>query len=207
MKINKINTLVYTVSLSALIMITGCSDSTEKKATNPSDSSNIVKTSKIEVVKNEDALAVKVEEKDKDKSQDKAYYYDYNIKSAYDENSLPANTDAAVRAKPRTSVEANMNVRSPYQSVSPSNVKNDLSLNFRVKCSSCHSDYANGVVGPSLLGKDSEYIYKKIIEFKTNRDKNILMSDLVKMMDEKEIREISNEIFEFNKQLKIEESK
>lgn len=207
MKINKINTLVYTVSLSALVMITGCSDSADKKTTNQSTSSNVVKTSKIEVVKNEDALAVKVEEKDKDKSQDKSYYYDYNIKSAYDENSLPANTDAAVRAKPRTSVEANMNVRSPYQSVKPSNVKNDLSLNFRVKCSACHSDYANGVVGPSLLGKDSEYIYKKIIEFKTNRDKNILMSDLVKMMDEKEIREISNEIFEFNKQLNIEESK
>ncbi|WP_324170744.1 hypothetical protein [Sulfurimonas sp.] len=201
MKKNKINTLAYAVGLLTLIMISGCSDSNETKNTNKINSSNVVTTSKIEIVKNENAHAIKVEEKEADKSQEKSYYYDYNIKSAYDQNAQPANEDASVRVKPRTSVEANMNIRSPYQSVRVSNVKNNLSLNFRVKCSACHSDYANGVVGPSLLGKDSDYIYKKIIEFKTNKDKNVLMSDLVKMMDEKEIREIANEIFEFNKQL------
>ncbi|WP_321778007.1 hypothetical protein [Sulfurimonas sp.] len=199
MKNNKINTLIYAVSLSTLLMISGCSDSDESKSKN--SSSNVVKTSKIEVVKNENAHAIKVEEKEVDKSINKSYYYDYNIKSAYDENAQPANKDASVRVKPRTSVEANMNIRSPYQSVQASKVKSNLSLNFRVKCSACHSDYANGVVGPSLLGKSSEYIYKKIIEFKTDKDKNILMSDLVKMMDEKEIRQIANEIYEFNKQL------
>ena len=202
---NKINTLIYAVSLSALVMITGCSDNNENE--NKSTSSNIVTTSKIEVVKNENAHAIKIEEKEVDKSQNKSYYYDYNIKSAYDQNALPANEDASVRVKPRTSVEANMNIRSPYQNVQVSKVKNKLSLNFRVKCSACHSDYANGVVGPSLLNKSSDYIYKKIIEFKTDRNKNILMSDLVKMMDEKEIREIADEIFEFNKQLNSARSK
>ena len=171
------------------------------KSTKKESSTKAAEASKIEVVQNKDAHAIKVEAKTTDKSQSKSYYYDYNIKSAYDENSRPANEDASVRVKPRTNIEANMNIRSPYEKVQVSMLVRKLSKEFIVKCSACHNDYANGVIGPSLLGKDSTFIYEQIADFKTGKKSNPLMNDLVKMMDDKEIKKLADEIFEFNKEI------
>jgi len=156
----------------------------------------------IEISANENAHEIKVKEKKTDQSQNKSYYYDYNIKSEYDPNSAPANKDAGVRAKPRTSVDANINVRSPYENVQISLIVKKLSKNFRIKCSACHDDYANGIIGPSLLSRNSDYVYDKIIEFKSGKKSNPLMNDLIKMMSNEEIRSLADEIYEFNKQIK-----
>jgi cytochrome c553 len=94
-----------------------------------------------------------------------------------------------------------MNVRSPYEKVEISMLVKKLSKEFIVKCSACHNDYANGIIGPSLLGKDSDFIYKKIIAFKTGKESNPLMNDLVKMMDDDGIKRLSQEIFEFNNEI------
>ena len=77
-----------------------------------------------------------------------------------------------------------------------------LSKNFIIKCSACHNDYANGVIGPSLLGKDSDYIFDKIAAFKTGAKKKVLMEGLISQMDDKEIRELANEINQFNNMIK-----
>ena len=77
-----------------------------------------------------------------------------------------------------------------------------LSKNFRIKCSACHDDYANGIIGPSLLSRDSDYIYNKIAEFKSGKKSNPLMDDLIKMMSDDEIRVLADEIYMFNKQIK-----
>ena len=201
MKIDKIQGLVYGLSFLIIATLTGCSDNAEDKNTKKENPADVAVASKIEVVKNEDAHAVKVEEKTRDKSQSKSYYYDYNIKSAYDENSMPANKDASVRVKPRTNIDANMHVRSPYEKVQVSMLVKRLSKEFILKCSACHNDYGNGVIGPSLLGKDFDDIYNKIIAFKTGEKSNPLMNDLVKMMKDKEIRKLSQEIFEFNEEI------
>ena len=204
MKIYKIKTLAYTLSFLAVATLTGCSDSSEDKEIKKDTSSNVAKASKIEVVQNKDAHAIKVQEKEKKKLEvkdGKAYYYDYNVKSAYDENEMPANEDASVRVKPRTTVDANLHIRSPYEKVQVSMLVKKLSKEFIVKCSACHNDYGNGVIGPSLLGKDFNYIYKKIIAFKTGEKSNPLMNDLVKMMEEKEIKKLAQEIFEFNEEI------
>lgn len=195
MKIDKIQALV-TLSFLVIAAFTGCSDSAENKNIKKENSSNAVEASKIEIVQNKDAHAIKVEEKESDASQDKSYYYNYNIK---DENSQPA----SVPVKPRTSFDANMNVRSPYENVQASMLVRRLSKEFIVKCSACHNDYGNGVIGPSLLGKDFNYIYKKIIAFKTGEKSNPLMNDLVKMMSNEEIKKLANEIFNFNKEIDI----
>jgi len=71
-----------------------------------------------------------------------------------------------------------------------------------IKCSACHNDYANGIIGPSLLGKDKDFIYNQIMDFKSGKKKNVLMDQLVKMMSEKEINELSSEIAEFNRKIK-----
>jgi cytochrome c553 len=157
---------------------------------------------KIEIVANSNVKEIKVAEHKKHiKDKNDTYYYDYNVKSAYDQNAQPANRDASVRVKPRTAVEANMNIRSPYEDVQIGLLVGELSQHFRVKCSACHSDYANGVIGPSLLGKTSDEIFNAIVDFKSGKKSNPLMDGLIDHMDEKEIRALADEIYNFNKKL------
>ena len=191
----KLSSLVFL--LGASIVFSGCS-SDENKNNTKEKQTNIATTTGIEVVANENANAIKVEEKQSDTSRDKSYYLDYGVKSGYAKNSSPANKDASVRVKPRTNIDANLHVRSPYENITVSMMVNKLSKKFIVKCSACHSDYANGVIGPSLLGKDADYIYGKIMKFKKDKTLNVLMSGLVENMNEEEIHEMANEVYRFN---------
>lgn len=77
-----------------------------------------------------------------------------------------------------------------------------LSKEFMVKCSACHDDYANGIIGPSLLSKDSAYISETIKKYKTGEKENVLMKDLVKQLDDKQIQALADEIYTFNQQIK-----
>jgi cytochrome c553 len=180
-------------------LFTGCSQESDKKEKAKVESTSNLQN--IEVIENKNALEIKVAEKQHDTNQSKSYYYDYNIKSGYDLNAMPANEDASVRAKPRTVLDANIYIRSPYEDVEVSMLVKRLSKEFIVKCSACHNDYANGVIGPSLLGKNSEYIFNKIAEFKKDSSKNVLMNGLISQMDDEEIRRLSDEIYEFNKMI------
>jgi len=189
-----------------LVLMSGCGEE-QKKETSKAESES-VQAAQIEVVTNENAEAIKVKKKAVDKNQSKSYYYDYNIKSEYDPNAKPANDDAGVRAKPRTSIDANLHIRSPYEKVQIGMLVQKLSLTFRVKCSACHDDYANGIIGPSLLSRDSDYIYNKIADFKSGKKSNPLMNDLIKKMSDEEIRTLANEISAFNQEIrKMREAK
>ncbi len=200
-------TVLSALGFLLLVSFTGCSDKDEKENTAKESMATPTAAPKIEVVQNENAKEIKVEEKESDKSQSKSYYLDYNIKSAYDENARPANVDAAVRAKPRTAIDANMNIRSPYEKIQVSLLVKALSKKFIVKCSACHNDYANGIIGPSLLGKDAEYIFSKIAEFKSGKASNPLMDDLIKMMSDEEMKEMADEIYLFNQEIEAMRSK
>jgi len=140
----------------------------------------------------------------KTKSGDKnsSYYYDYNVKSDFDLKSQPANKDAAVKVRPRSKVDANLNIRSPYEHVEIELLVKRLSTTFRIKCSACHDDYANGIIGPSLLSRDSDFIYNRIAEFKSGKKSNPLMTDLINQMTDEEIRTLADEIYAFNKEVK-----
>jgi cytochrome c553 len=70
-----------------------------------------------------------------------------------------------------------------------------------VFCSACHNDYGNGIIGLSLLGKDGDYIYGKIMDFKSGKKDNVLMKALVKQLDDERLKSISVEIAEFNQKL------
>jgi len=192
------------VLCSALVLsLTGCGSKTDeeqsqtKVATTASDTAP-----KIEVVANTDAKAIKVENKTKSGDKNSSYYYDYNVKSDFDLKSQPANKDAAVKVRPRTKVDANLNIRSPYEHVEIELLVKRLSTTFRVKCSACHDDYANGIIGPSLLSRDSDFIYNRIAEFKSGKKSNPLMTDLINQMTDEEIRTLANEIYAFNKEVK-----
>jgi len=204
MKYNK-RFFVLASSLALLLTLTACGEkSTQEESTQKSIEKKVEKsaTPQIEISANTNAQEIKVKEKKVDKSQSKSYYYDYNIKSEYDENSRPANEDASVRVKPRTTVDANIHVRSPYDKVEVAMLVSKLSKTFRVKCSACHDDYANGIIGPSLLTRDAEFIYNAIADFKSGKKSNPLMDDLIHMMSSDEIRVLADEIYEFNKEIK-----
>ena len=187
------------LSLGLLTILIGCGEekSQEKKAEITQNS-----TPKIEIVENKNAHEIKVETKKSDKNQSKSYYYDYGVKSNFDLKSQPANPEAEVKIRPRTVVEAFLHIRSPYEHVEAELLVKRLSKNFRSKCSACHSDYANGIIGPSLIGRDSDYIYGKIMDFKNGKKSNPLMNDLIKMMSNEEIRAMADEIYSFNQELK-----
>jgi len=194
---------IFTFTL--LVFLTGCGEEKQPDKKQEKIQSTALKAeqaAKIEISVNKNAQEIKVKEKKTDKAQSKSYYYDYNIKSEYDLNAKPANKDAGVRAKPRTTIDANINVRSPYEKVQISMLVKKLSKTFRVKCSACHDDYANGIIGPSLLTRDADFIYNRIAEFKSGKKSNPLMDDLIHMMSEDEIRTLANEIYEFNQQIK-----
>jgi len=196
-KRDKFKDLVLASSFIFIASFTACSDNT-KEQKSEDEKVSTSSTPKIEIVENKNAKEIKVAQKSAETTDGSSYYYDYGEKSAYDQKAQPANSDASVRVRPRTEVDANMNVRSPYEKVEISMLVNKLSKDFIVRCSACHNDYANGVIGPSLLGKDAEYIYKQITAFKTGEKKNVLMQALVKQMSDKELKKMADEIYSFN---------
>jgi cytochrome c553 len=193
---NILKKLLKILFLSLILFFNGCGNKKENNSqeTKEKTINNTTSSPEIEIVTNTNAHETKVVEKEKTKldvKNGKAYYYDYNVKNKYNENTT----------KRRTVLDANMNIRSPYERVKISLIAKQLSANFRLKCSACHDDYANGVVGPSLLGKDATFIYNAIIDFKSGKKSNPLMDDLIKKMDKKEIQELANEIYKFNKEI------
>ena len=191
------------LSAALILLISGCGDNKKTEETKEIIKVENTQTPlKIEVEENSNANEIKVTPKIKDGSKNESYYYDYNVKSEYDPNAKPANEDAAVREKPRTTIDANLNVRSPYQKVQISLLVKGLSKEFIVKCSAYHNDYANGIIGPSLLDKDATFIFNQIKKFKEDKNANVLMSDLVKQMSDENIQKLADEIFAFNKEIK-----
>ena len=204
MKINNKKILFLSLTFSFFTIFTGCSDKQDDKQQQKSidKSLNTTNQPKIIIEKNENAREIKVAEKDAPDSQSKSYYLNYNIKSEYDLESRPANKDASVRARPRTVLDGQLHIRSPYEKVKISMMVKKLSKKFIVKCSACHNDYANGIIGPSLLNKTTNEILEKIADFKSGKKSNPLMDSLIKMMSDDEIKSLAEEIYEFNQKIK-----
>ncbi len=99
-------------------------------------------------------------------------------------------------------IGAIISVKNQYEKLSLDILKKKLSHNFIVKCSACHDDYANGIIGPSLLSKTSDDVFKIITAYKTGTKKNVLMKELVQNMSDKEIKELAEEIAKFNKEVR-----
>ncbi|MEE3712616.1 hypothetical protein V2I22_06360 [Campylobacter sp. CLAX-7218-21] len=173
-----------TIILSAIIFL-GCSNQTNSK--NDSQESNkTATTNSITIKKGSSANQTK---------SDEWVVYDIdgkkNIKFGIGESNETTKSIGAIAF-----------TRPPLQSINKALLKGQLSKNFITKCSACHDDYANGIIGPSLLDKTSEQIYDMIIAYRTKTKANILMADLVKSMDDKEVADIANEISQFNEQFR-----
>ncbi len=177
-----------------LLAFNACSDKKEEKSVQSVEKNVSQQAGKIEVVENENFKEQKVQVKKDDSNESKVFYYDY-----HQETKAQAQAD---EEKNYTPLGATLKVKSPYEHVEVSILVRKLSKNFMVKCSACHDDYANGIIGPSLLSKDSEYIFKTISQYKTGEKQNVLMKELVTQMDDKEIKALASEIYTFNQEVK-----
>lgn len=172
------------VMIILLSVFTGCNDKEEHNK-RKSESLQQIKITKDAVVKNY--------ENKRNEENSGQFYYSYNKekKSSTEETQ-----------KRRTTLDAYLNIRSPYERVQIEMLINRLSHDFIVKCSPCHDDYANGIIGPSLLDKDGDFIYKRLMAFKSGEKKNVLMKQLVNQIDDAKLKSIAEEISKFNKQIR-----
>jgi len=135
-----------------------------------------------------------LKKEDHSKENSGQFYYAYNKEKK--ESSYAKET-----SKVRTKLDAYRAIRSPYERVQITLMVQQLSPDYRLLCSACHDDYANGVVGPALLEKNATYIYDQIMAFKTGKKKNPLMKELVNRIAPDRLKAIAKEIERFNKQI------
>ncbi|WP_281950751.1 c-type cytochrome [Nitrosophilus kaiyonis] len=167
--------------ISILVIFSGCEKKEEKKEV-------AAKPSQIKITE-----GVVKEKKAQEKEVDKGQFY-YSYKEAKKE-------EIEDEGK-YTRLGAYRHVLNNYQKVQISLLANKLSKDFLIYCSACHDDYANGIIGPSLLDKSGDYIYKQLQDFKSGKRKNVLMVQLVRRLDDKKLKALADEIAEFNKKVK-----
>jgi len=173
-----------------VLLISGCSDKKDEKNAQKETAA----PAQIKVTKN----AVKVsKEKEEDKQNSGQFYYSYNKENGKEVDEYNSET-----SKVRTTIDAYLNIKSPYERVRITMMIKRLSHDYIIKCSACHDDYANGVIGPSLLDKDADFIYQRIMDFKSGKRKNVLMKQLVSRIDDKKLRSMAEEIANFNKEIR-----
>ena len=199
--------IIYTIFTGALLI--GCGGDKPKETTVDAVEADV---SQIKVTQGEKRVEQdKVVHEEELKKDEKGFYYAYDEKK--DDNSSADETftriDAEKRVKNKKVVDGKVAVmvkerkpENPYQYVRIDLLKNALSHDFMVKCSACHDDYANGVIGPSLLEKDGNYIYGQMLKYRNDPKKNILMYELVNKMTEDEMKSLSNEVAQFNKEIR-----
>ena len=179
------------IFLAALILV-GCENNSneQNKTTSKSPPPQEIKITKNAIKTETNNSNTKAEDGGK-------FYYSYNKKSGEKLKEYEEKTKNT-----RTTLDAYLNIKSPYEKVRITLMIKRLSQDYIIKCSPCHDDYANGVIGPSLLDKDGEFIYQRIMDYKTGNKKNVLMRDLVSKMDNEKLRAIAQEIANFNREIR-----
>ena len=182
---------LLTIACTGFLLLSGCNGKTEKKA-------EAQQASPPQITVTEGAVK-KVREKEPSKENSGQFYYSYNEQK----KKAPV-----AEQKHRTTIDAYLHIHSPYERIQITLMIKKLSKDFIVRCSPCHDDYANGVIGPSLLGKDGDFIYGRLMDFKSGKRKNVLMKELVSQIDDTKLKAIADEIAAFNKQIqKLRERK
>jgi hypothetical protein len=191
----------------AVAFLIGCGGNGSKE--NQAKSDVQADASAIKITQGEVKVAQKADEHKKELSDDKkGFYYTYDEKKEKKEEEIPTRLQGEKHVKNRIKdgkvavVEKNHKRENPYDYVRIDLLKNALSHEYMVKCSACHDDYANGIIGPSLLDKDADFIYKQMMKYRDDSSKNIFMYELVNKMSEEELKKIAAEVAEFNKEIR-----
>lgn len=170
------------VFLFLLLFFIGCSE-------------NKSKTNQQETLKNESIISIKSGNTNLNNGNK---FINYDIKGNRKIAFSPTGEENATTRQ----IGAIAMIRNPYESINIKLLEKKLSKNFLVKCSACHNDYANGVIGPSLLDKNKDEIFSMIKSYKESKKENVLMRELVMKMNDEEIMALAKEIDDFNANLR-----
>ncbi len=185
--------IILTCIVSGVLLFSGCGEKEKKK--------EIVKKEAPATIKVTKNVVKKSTKKEVSKENGGQFYYSYNEEDKSKESKAIDKYNSET-SKTRTTIDAYLNIKSPYERVRITMMIKQLSKDYIIKCSACHDDYANGVIGPSLLDKDKDFIYQRILDFKTGKRKNVLMKELVSQIDDKKLESMAQEIANFNKQIR-----
>jgi cytochrome c553 len=72
-----------------------------------------------------------------------------------------------------------------------------VSQNYKSKCASCHGMNGEGIIGPKLIGLQSDVVYQMLLDYKSGRKENLVMKGLLIKLTEEDLREYADEIGEF----------
>ncbi len=200
----------YLCSLAAALLLCGCGDDgdsgsaatssagqnsvSQGSAGQGSASSNSASQS---VEQNHTAKpCISVKSGEAPKKDDKFVSYDF-----YGERKVNFNLNGDVNETTKNIV-AYSSIKNQYEKLNFDLMKKRLGHDFILRCSACHDDYANGIIGPSLLDKTDAQIVDMIKKYKFKEKPNPLMVQLVNGMSEQQIETMAKEIYEFNKQFK-----
>ncbi|WP_456058449.1 c-type cytochrome [Campylobacter hominis] len=173
-------TKIYTFILFLCFILNGCNKTNDEN--NEKENRIILQNATINIKSNNDII------------DDKQNFITYDFMGNKKINISPNGEENAVTRQ----IGAITMVKNPYEKINLNLIEKKLGYNFLLKCSACHNDYANGVIGPSLLKKNEDEIFEKIVSYRDNKVKNVLMKDLVSKMKDDEIRSIAKNISEFN---------
>ncbi len=70
---------------------------------------------------------------------------------------------------------------------------------YRSRCASCHGVNGNGIIGPKLFGQTTKDIYQKMKDYKAGRLESPVMRGILMNVDEKQLKQLSDEIGKFKK--------
>lgn len=128
--------------------------------------------------------------------------YTYSIGGAYHGGHAGVITQDLLKNKTKNSAsKENDNIKSKLknlQNKASNMTKFKVSKLYIQRCSSCHGIDGNGIIGPKLFSQSKEYIYKKLQDYKVGTIKNAIMQKIVENLSEKQIKELSDEIGNFN---------
>jgi len=77
----------------------------------------------------------------------------------------------------------------------------DVSTLYKKNCSSCHGVIGGGIIGPKLRGRSKDYILKNLKEFKSGKRKNYVMYGLLGNLSDQQLVDLATEIGLFQAKL------
>jgi len=195
----------YLCSLAVALLLCGCGDdgdsgsaATSSAGQNSVSQNSVSSNSTPQSAEQNSTVKPRINVKSGEapKKDDKFVSYDF-----YGERKVNFNLNGDVNETTKNIV-AYSSIRNQYEKLNFDLMKKRLGHDFILSCSACHDDYANGIIGPSLLDKTDAQIVDMIKKYKFKEKPNPLMVQLVNGMSEQQIETMAKEIYEFNKQFK-----
>ena len=177
-------------SLAAALLLCGCGEDEKSKAQSAAEQSTVQKAERNSTAR----PRITVKSGEAPKRDDTFVSYDF-----YGERKVNFNLNGDVNETTKNIV-AYSSIKNQYEKLNFDLMKKRLGHDFILRCSACHDDYANGIIGPSLLDKTDAQIVDMIKKYKFKEKPNPLMVQLVEGMSEQQINALAKEIYEFNKQ-------